>query len=148
MVNWLVARQNWTCCFCYWLWTLPFNSNARSTNCPFQMFSFIWLDTNYISISFEFNISKGSLSPAGRAVAAVCWWPDIEGTSMSETRSMCRGQVGWLRWGGPPQTHALTALAAGRSAPSCPGEASGDQQVTWRPHESALHEVTTRVALS
>ena len=64
------------------------------------MLSLIWLDTNYISISFEFKISKGSLSPAGRAVAAVCWWPDIKGTSMSGTRSMCPGQVGWLRWGG------------------------------------------------
>jgi len=100
MVNWLVARQNWTSWSCDMLWTLPFNSNARSTNCPFQFFFLIWLDTN-ISILFDFKISKGSLSPAGRAVAAVCWWSDVgKGTSMSGTRFLCPGQVGWLRWGG------------------------------------------------
>jgi len=32
--------------------------------------------------------------------------------------------------------------------PSCPGEAHEDQQVTCSPHESSLHEVTTRVAPS
>jgi len=43
----LVARQNWAWCFCNWLWTLPFNSIARSTNFPLPMFSLIWLDSHY-----------------------------------------------------------------------------------------------------
>jgi len=63
----LVARQNWTCCLCYRLWRLPFNSNARSTNCPIQMFSLIWLDTIY-----QFHINYNRIQHKQRVIVT-CW---------------------------------------------------------------------------